>query len=381
MTRFRQHLSRGIVATLSAVTLAGGVGAAVAAPVGPGAPMRTAPVEPTLENIPPQFDTFSCTQGLAGVVRTADGELKPIMITAGHCVMSFPGDPAIGREVYVPLPPGNHLVGYTDETSSPLNENAELVDGFTWADWATVELVPGTPTTRTSQSRDYYGRASGAPVVLTGVRDYRDLNHLEVSFDNAGQPICKDGAVSGRSCGYQLARTQHGIFSWGLDYANGDSGGINFDPNTREALGVTSQGIGPVGRAQPIDSAVQDAYGIPDGQVNEHFQLAESTAPHDEFRPLAADDAAAEQWVRQTYDIPDFVADYHANVAHAQADVASYSNQLSSQAVAGDVDALATTAEQAVTAWEHHASVLPESAMDAAIQTGIETGIEWGLIG
>nr|WP_227658980.1 MULTISPECIES: S1 family peptidase [unclassified Corynebacterium] len=135
--------------------------------------------------------------------------------------------------------------------------------------------------TRVADSVDQHGRRHGDPVVLTGVRDYPDLGEDEVSFDNFGQPICKDGAASGRTCGIQFMRTRHSLWSSSLALP-GDSGGVNFDPTTGEALGASTQSmLGLLMTTQPFDVALEEAYGIPDGQVNEHFSLPESTEAHD----------------------------------------------------------------------------------------------------
>ncbi len=143
--------------------------------------------------------------------------------------------------------------------------------------------------------------------MLTGVRDYPDLAFWEASADNFGQPICKDGNTGGRACGTQLFRTQNGIWSFGLNYENGDSGGVNFDPETGEALGVTSMGFGPIGRAQPVDLAIEEGYGIPDGQVNEYFALPESTEPADPTRTQADDVQGAVEWYdANPEEVPDF---------------------------------------------------------------------------
>ncbi|WP_150114466.1 hypothetical protein [Corynebacterium oculi] len=155
------------------------------------------------------------------------------------------------------------MIGHPD-AGGPITvgdeEDFSLLEGMNQAfnspDWGTVELEPGVTTTRLSDSVDMYGNSHGEPVELTGVRDYEDLGFWEVSADNFGQPICKDGNTSGRSCGVQLFRTQNGVWSAGLNYQNGDSGGVNFDPETGEALGVTSMGFGTIGRAQPIDLAI-----------------------------------------------------------------------------------------------------------------------------
>lgn len=359
---------------------------AMAAPVTPGAPMRVAPLEATVPGLPAELDSYSCSQGVAGTVTLVTGAEQPVMVTAGHCLIST--DPAypLNTVVYSPQQGGDQRIGQLHREGAPiLDETLGFVDGgieaFTIHDWSTVAVDEGVPASRAVSTIDFYGRSTGSPVELTGVRDYPDLAGTQVSTDNFGQPICKDGINSGRSCGTQLFRTQHGLYSWGLNYANGDSGGVNWDPNNGEALGVSSQGIGPLGRAQPIDSALQEAYDIPDGQVNERFRLAESTEPIDEgVRSLAADEDAIVSWAEEEYGVVDFVAEHEANVAAAQADATHYTQEVSQQLGAGDVPAAAETARQAGDAAAHHAEVLPVSASNAAFQEAVELGVEWGLL-
>lgn len=200
---------------------------------------------------------------MPGTVTLADGTQKDILVSAGHCVYGVETVSEVGDTVYLPTPEGDVVIGHPD-AGGPITvgdeEDFSLLEGMNQAfnspDWGTVELEPGVTTTRLSDSVDMYGNSHGEPVELTGVRDYEDLGFWEVSADNFGQPICKDGNTSGRSCGVQLFRTQNGVWSAGLNYQNGDSGGVNFDPETGEALGVTSMGFGTIGRAQPIDLAI-----------------------------------------------------------------------------------------------------------------------------
>ena len=63
----------------------------------------------------------------------------------------------------------------------------------------------------------------------------------------------------------------------------GDSGGVNYDPRDGAAVGVSSMTLGPLGKAQPVDRIIEDAYGIPDGKVNEAFTPTDSTAPRENF--------------------------------------------------------------------------------------------------
>lgn len=294
-----------LLSTLAAATLAGTLmfvpapQADAAAKAAPGAPLRTLVLDGqdsiTIDGqkfvIPREFNTASCSQGPTGTLRSPSGETYQIMVTAGHCVTALDeSEPDLSEEVYVNThSDGFEEIGTLDHVGQlTLNENAPLALFLTEfsnsTDWGTVRINEGVETSRLSDSRTHTGQRTGAPVVLTGIRDYRKIGPHEVAFDNAGQPICKDGYRSGRTCGVQIFRTSQGIWSWGMDYKQGDSGGINYDPRTREALGVTSLGLGPLGRAQPIDSAIEEGYGIPSGQVNQHFKLAESTQPHADFK-------------------------------------------------------------------------------------------------
>ncbi|QDZ41871.1 hypothetical protein [Corynebacterium sp. sy039] len=201
-------------------------------------------------------------------------------------------------EVYVPTHEGDKLIG-TREHGAPVlntdNENVEAV--LNGDDWGTIVLIDGVNATRIADSKDQFGNSQGQPVELTSVRDYPDLKPGEVSFDEFGKPICKDGQTTGRTCGTQVLRTSNGLWYLG-EVRPGDSGGVTFDPNTGEALGVTSMTVlGLVGRSQPADVAIEKAYGIPDGQVNERFQLPNSTEAHTPMRNFQDDTAAANEWL------------------------------------------------------------------------------------
>lgn len=349
-----------------------------------------------MEGIPAHLDTFSCSQGPSGTVQLPDGTTKSVMVTAAHCVTSLGPGYEVAPEVYVPKMDGNHVIGYREQASNPLVEAQpsfakETFDAFTVSDWSTITLLEDVPTSRVSDSIDFYGNSTADGVALTGIRDYADLGPYQVSLDNFGQPICKDGMTSGRTCGTQLARTQHAVFSWGLNYTHGDSGGNNYDPNNGEVIGVTSQAVGPIGRAQPVDAALQAAYGIPDGEVNEHFTLAESTEAHDDdFRPLAQDEAEVQEWYNENPPVapvqqaaapavsaapaaevaetPDYRAEFHADVEAAQNDAADATAQIQNSVFNGDVESAVATGEQALETAAHHAQVLPESAANAATQ-------------
>lgn len=376
---------RRFVSPRSTVALAAGVTAAAAllapavadaATVAPGAPIRAQAQVPSLEGMPPELDTASCSQAFAGTVERADGTRADILVTSGHCVSAMGDGFVPSPEVYAPKRDGNQLIGQREVYALEIPETGDTVGDFvgmvTGADWATVTLVPGVSTSRTSESVDQFGVASGQPVVLTGIRDYRDLAAGEVSADNLGQPVCKDGATSGRTCGTQLFRTRNSVFHVGVAYAGGDSGGINFDPNNGEVIGITTEAYGPIGRAQTADVALQDAYGIPDGQVNERFQLAESTEAHDtDFRTLGEDMAASQAWAEANYPaqpMPDFRAAFAEEVAYAQADAAALADQATSQLATGDAAGVQATAGQAQAAAGWYSRSLPVLGINAGLQ-------------
>ena len=57
--------------------------------------------------------------------------------------------------------------------------------------------------------------------------------------------------------------------------------------------------FGPVSRVMPADIAIQEAYGIPDGQVNGHFEVSDSTSQRDStYRTLNEDMAAEQEYAR-----------------------------------------------------------------------------------
>ncbi|KQB86605.1 hypothetical protein [Corynebacterium lowii] len=277
------------------------------AEVAPGAPMRMQ-IEgmERPENMPPEvFTAMSCSQGVPGTVTLPDGSKRNVMVSAAHCVKGTDDDD-VQPDVYVyaPLEEGNELIAMAAH-----GEKMRMEPGEHWIetqlgipnmpDWATADLGPDVEMSRVADSVDQYGRRHGEPVELTGVRDYRDLQDWEISFDNFGQPICKDGQTSGRTCGIQFMRTRNGLWYLGTGIP-GDSGGVNFDPNNGEALGVSSLASwGLVVRAQPVDIALEEAYDIPDGQVNEYFALPDSTAPHAPMRTFEEDQQATRQWMEE----------------------------------------------------------------------------------
>ena len=250
--------------------------------------------------IPPEASAASCSQGPNGTIRG-----KRVMLTAGHCLQEEKGSPKMGNEVTVPVNRQYLPIGTRGKVHKPTDyENTVWPHEFFWDtintdDWGIVQLHDGVPATGLSQSKDAQGHAHGAPVRLRSIRDRSTLPHNTFSTDNFGEPICKDGATTGRSCGTQIGRSRNGVYSWGLNYDFGDSGGINYDPSDGAVVGVTSMGLGPLGKAQPADRIIETAYGVPDGKVNEEFKLEDSTAPHTNFTPLDTEQKQITDTVRQ----------------------------------------------------------------------------------
>lgn len=304
----RTRIFTAAAATLAAATclpILGGTAANAAdaaepapAYAAPGAPMRVFPVEApgtyTMRGgqeikVPANFWAVTCSQGPVGTVRTSDGTTQKVMLTASHCVNARAGMPGTSDEVVVPVPTDagyvriGRVINSNHVPEAALNLS-DLPSSARTADWAVVLLDDSVATSNLAHSRDFSGSVQGEPVAITSIRDYRTLAPGEVSVDNFGQPICKDGAATGRTCGTQLARTRNGVYSWGLDYRQGDSGGINYDPRDGAAIGVTTLVFHSFGKAQPADRIIEDAYGVPDGQVNDYFTPAES-APRGDFAP------------------------------------------------------------------------------------------------
>ena len=202
---------------------------------------------------------------------------------------------------------------------------------------------------------------------LRSIRDRSTLPHNTFSTDNFGEPICKDGATTGRSCGTQIGRSRNGVYSWGLNYDFGDSGGINYDPSDGAVVGVTSMGLGPLGKAQPADRIIETAYGVPDGKVNEEFKLEDSTAPHTNFTPLDTEQKQITDTVRQNNpDLPIYTPEeaWNKAVETAQADAAVVADR------AGKVDSVESAqklADTAAFAANHHAAQLTATGVNYAL--------------
>ncbi|MCQ4623967.1 MULTISPECIES: hypothetical protein [Corynebacterium] len=281
----------------------------------PGAPMRVLPYDPefpfgpdvsveeaTGMDMPPEAFTLACSQGPIGDVLLPDGTTQRIMVTAGHCVV---GDTEtgllLGSDVYAPTRDGYERIGATGmvhfQGGAPVNPLAIPETAMTTVDWGIVVLDDDTAVDGSASSKDKANRNGSTPVTLTGVRDYRTLRPGEVSFDNFGQPICKDGMIGARKCGYQLLYTADNVWHVSLDYKHGDSGGVNFDPSTGQIIGVSSLGVGPLGTAQRADRAIELAYDVPDGQVNDYFTPAAPNQPRAEFVSMDEEDNAVDSYI------------------------------------------------------------------------------------
>lgn len=281
----RPRLSKALITLAAATASLAPAAVAETAPAAPGAaPGATAapggPIAVLFEGDPSFGDTARCSQGPVGTVRTPDGQVRTVMVTAGHC-FEVKGE-TVRLEAFAPVRQGAEVayprVGVIDAQRPPFEPHGDLMDFYRIIDepdWAVVRLDDPAAASTLSTSRDERGRGPSPTVAITGVRDYRNLRGDElISFDNLGQPICKDGIRTGRSCGVQVFRTQHFLWHLGLNFESGDSGGINYDPNNGEALGLSVIGFGPLGNSQQVDRALEDAYGIPDGQVPAAFTPA-----------------------------------------------------------------------------------------------------------
>ena len=283
----------------------------------PGAPMRILPHNPpaTVPNfyeddirVPPEAFIVVCSQGPVGTVRTLDGTAQRVMLTASHCISQLEGMPELEEAVLVNIDGDYQRIGARGDAVD-LDTGAltlfDPVGAFYTDDWGIVRIDDAVPATRLAYSRDQDGHVHGEPVELTSIKDYSVLAPGQLSFDVAGQPICKDGSTTGRSCGTLMFRHNDAVFSWNLGYVPGDSGGVNYDPRDGSVIGVSSMVLGPVGKTQTADRIVEAAYGIPDGQVNEHFALDASTAPHAEFTASEAELSGIDAMIEELN--PDYV--------------------------------------------------------------------------
>lgn len=280
--------------------------AANAVTVGPGSPIRM-PEPGAVVDGDRHVRTGMCSTSVPGTVTDADGNRHRVILTAGHCVNKegHEGMPKSSGVIYAPAPEGDVRIGEVGPAMFFMPDDSDFEGGgnlldsmLNGSDYAFVELDEDVDATSVSRSVDEDGRVHGEGAQMTGVVDYRELQPGEVSVDNFGQPVCSDGARSGRNCGVQIFRVRNGV--WAVSrLEKGDSGGNAYDPRTNQVVGINSMAVGPVSRYQPADQALQDAYGIEDGKVNEHFQVEESTEPHSEFRTIGQDIAADEAWIAE----------------------------------------------------------------------------------
>ena len=284
----------------------------------PGAPLRVRPFDPerpfgpdqpTTEELTglkthPETYSTACSQGPVGDVALGNGKTQRIMLTSGHCVVGMSDQGVLmGQDVYTPARGGYERIGNVgivrtvnvpggyDGLSTSLRKARNSTD------WGVVVLDPSTPVDGAAASRDKFGGQPSRPIPLTGVEDFRTLAPGQVRLDNFGKPICKDGSIGARKCGIQLLYTSDTVWNWGLDYAPGDSGGVNFDPKTGRIIGMTSMGIGPLGAAQRADRALEEGYGIADGQVNENFTPASASGKRADVVPAAEEEAEIKQYL------------------------------------------------------------------------------------
>ena len=336
----------------------------------PGAPMRVRPYdveypfgpeypdvrEVTGLNTHPEMFTKTCTQGPVGDVALDSGDKQRVMLTAGHCVTGISDQGVLmGQDVYAPVRGGYQRVGGTglvhtvNVPSGYDGLSTSLRKARNSTDWGIVVLDPSTPADGAAASRDKFGGHPSTPVPMTGVRDYPTLAPGQIRLDNFGQPLCKDGAMGARKCGYQLAYNSDTVWSWALDYKPGDSGGVNYDPKTGKIVGMTSLGIGPLGAAQRADRALEEGYGIPDGQVNEKFTPAPPADERADFVPGEEEKAEIEQYLRdknpglpeEAITPPSPKEQFDGVVSAAQRDAATIADDTRTLAVSATV-ALAT---------------------------------------
>ncbi|MBC3185763.1 hypothetical protein H7347_04110 [Corynebacterium sp. zg-331] len=340
---------------------------AQAAEVAPGAAMQTFPPLDgvPLDEIPLEAFAQGCSQGVPGTVTLPDGSRKDVMVTAGHCLWGLEGSGMgeMAPEVYAPLREGNRLIAVRDQ-GRPVHPALDETDPeelrlmYDGDDWATADIVEGVGMTRLAASESSLGfdlMPLGEPVALTGVRDYPDLDPWEISFDNAGRPICSEGQTTGRTCGVQVLRSSNGLWSVGF-MLPGDSGGVSFDPLTGEALGVNSMSVyGLINRAQPLDVAIEKAYGIPDGQVSERFALPDSTEEHAPMRSYDEDQAVVQEWAQ------DVVAEELPTEQEAREIV-----QANVGVAAGEIGALAESSVAQVREDPTNLSAIADDAADTA---------------
>lgn len=304
-----KNSKKAVVLTTALAAAAGGfvpgLATATAAPtssdvvVGPGSPMRMP--FPSNEKVGNRHvGTPMCSLGVPGTIVDENGVSHRVIMTAGHCVVAE--DMETGEKVtgqfYIPTKNGDKLLSkdWVGTDIMPSESEIEATDDpavffdmlFNSPDYGVIEVQDDVKTTSMSHSVDEFGGVHGEPVQIVGIEDKRTLEPMEIAFDNLGEPVCTDGSRTGRGCGFQVFRVRNGV--WAISpIDHGDSGGNAYNPETREAIGVNSMGIGPLSRFQPIDVALEEQYGIPDGQVNDYFKVETSTEPQSEFRTIDED--------------------------------------------------------------------------------------------
>ncbi|SIS38422.1 hypothetical protein SAMN05444817_10176 [Corynebacterium appendicis CIP 107643] len=362
----------------------------VNAEAAPGAPMRVRPFDVDYPYGPeagevyemtgihphPEMFTKTCTQGPVGDVALESGGTQRVMLTAGHCVTGISDQGILmGQDVYAPVRGGYQRIGGTGLVRTvnvpggydSLATTARKARNST--DWGIVVLDPSTPADGAAASRDKFGANPSAPVPLTGVRDYPTVAPGQIRLDNFGQPLCKDGSMGARKCGYQLAYNSDTVWSWALDYKPGDSGGVNFDPSTGQIVGMTSMGIGPLGAAQRADRAIEEGYGIPDGQVNDKFTPAPPAESRADFVTGEEEKAEIEQYlVDNNPDVPEEA--FTPPTAKEQFDGAVHAAGRDAGIIAGDAQTLAVSAGVALAA----GNATPAEVGEAANRFGTIAG-------
>ena len=336
----------------------------------PGAPMRLRPFdaaspfgpgnatfkEVTGLDVHPDMLARVCTQGPVGTVTLPDGTQQRIMVSAGHCLVAEDvSGMLMGRNVDAPVRGGYKKLGSIDLVhTNGLPSGYETLGESTQKalraeDWGIVVLDDGAGADGSASSRDQFNRGPSAPVTLTGVRTYRTLAPGEIALDNFAQPVCKDGSTKGRTCGVQLFYTANNVWSLNLGYATGDSGGVNFDPNTGQIIGVTSLGLGPLGTAQRADRAIESAYALPAGKVNDYFTPAAPNRNRADFMSIKDEEVEFNRYFTEHNPglSPEMIAQptprqqFDQAVANATADVDVIAADLRDFAVLGAAAAVA----------------------------------------
>lgn len=267
--------------------------------VGAGSPMRMPfPSNKVVEGR--HLGSPMCSLGVPGTIIDQNGVAHRVIMTAGHCVTA--ADMETGETVtgqfFIPTKDGDKLLSkdfvgtdvIPDENSFDENTTpAQFVNSlFNSPDYGIIEVQDDIATTSLSQSVNEFGINRGEPAQIVGVDDKPTLGEMEISFDNLGEPVCTDGSRTGRGCGVQVFRVRNGI--WAISPINhGDSGGNAYNPETHRAVGINSMSIGPISRFQPVDVALEEQYGIPDGQVNDRFRVESATDPQSQFRTIDED--------------------------------------------------------------------------------------------